>query len=183
MVGLGNPGPEYAETRHNVGFRVVEILSARWRTGPWRELCDCLVSAKVGGDPSAVLAKPQTFMNRSGPALAALLRRSEVELSSVLVIHDDLDLPFGIVRIRLGGGHGGHNGLRSIVSSLGSGEFLRLKIGIGRPPSRKDVVDHVLSPFSPEEAAELLAVLDRAADAVEAIRVEGPLKAMNRFHA
>jgi PTH1 family peptidyl-tRNA hydrolase len=133
------------------------------------------------GSPVA-LAKPQTFMNRSGPAVAALLGRWKLGLEAALVVHDDLDLPFGAIRIRVGGGHGGHNGVRSIVESLG-GDFTRLKIGIGRPVLREEVVTHVLSPFDSEQASELPATLDRAADAVQAILAEGPLVAMNRFHA
>lgn len=182
MVGLGNPGPEYAGTRHNVGFRVVDLLRERWAAEPWRELAGSRVSCGAYKGQDVVLAEPQTFMNRSGPAVMDLVGRWSVELSSTLVVHDDLDLPFGALRIRTRGGHGGHNGLRSILESIGSGAFLRLKVGIGHPLSRADVVDHVLSPFGPEETEALPEVLTRAAEAAEAILAEGPLKAMNHFH-
>jgi PTH1 family peptidyl-tRNA hydrolase len=129
-----------------------------------------------------LLAEPQTYMNRSGEALRELMEQAGVELERVLVVHDDLDLPFGRLRIRTAGGTGGHNGLRSILEALGTGEFLRLKVGIGRPEEPAGVVEHVLSPFSPGEKAELPAVIERAAQAVESIIVEGPSRAMHRYH-
>jgi PTH1 family peptidyl-tRNA hydrolase len=120
-------------------------------------------------------------MNRSGTALRAVLARTRVELSRVVVIHDDLDLPFGRLRIRRTGGHGGHNGVRSLIETIGCGDFVRLKIGIGRPEAKGDIMDYVLSPFHPDEEAELPGIVDRAADAVECIVVDGPVRAMNRF--
>lgn len=186
VVGLGNPGPEYAATRHNAGFLAVELLARQRGGGSWRTCCHSLVADATLGDPPgrpAVLARPQTYMNRSGPAVRALLERFELPLDSLIVVHDDLDLPFGALRVRAGGGHGGHNGLRSLLESLGTGEFSRVKIGIGRPEGRGQVVDHVLSPFAPDEAAVLEPLLERAARAAEAVALDGPLPAMNRFNA
>lgn len=185
MVGLGNPGSEYARTRHNVGFRVVEMLARRRGAGPWRASCHSLVcEAALGASPArpAVFALPQTYMNRSGLAVKALMERWAVPLDHLLVVHDDLDLALGVLRVRAGGGHGGHNGLRSLLEVLGSGEFSRVKIGIGRPEGKSQVVDHVLSPFSPDEEALVPTLLERAADAVEAVALEGALGAMNRFN-
>ena len=166
-----------------MGFLVAERLASRWGGSPWRRTCDSLVSeAGVGGD-RVLLGLPQTYMNRSGIAVRLLLEHTGAELSRLLVIHDDLDLPFGKLRIRAGGGHGGHQGMRSILDALGTGEFPRVKIGIGRPAPGEDAVDHVLSPFDPEERDQLPIVLDRAADASESIVSEGVLPAMNRFNA
>ena len=129
-----------------------------------------------------MLALPQTYMNRSGLAVGALLERFAVPLGSLLLIHDDLDLPFGALRVRASGDHGGHNGLRSILEVLGTGEFPRVKVGIGRPAGKGQVVDHVLSPFDADEEPLVVPLLERAADAVEAVVHEGPLGAMNRFN-
>jgi PTH1 family peptidyl-tRNA hydrolase len=183
VVGLGNPGPRYEATRHNMGFLVVDRLASRGGdAGPWRQTCGSVAAeASCGGEP-VLLAKPQTFMNRSGEALRALAERTGLEPDRILVVHDDLDLPFGRLRVRIGGGAGGHNGIRSAVESLGTGEFIRLKVGIGRPEPGGDVVEFVLSPFAPEEQAELPDLLGRAADVLGSIIVEGPLRAMNRFH-
>ncbi len=182
VVGLGNPGPRYAATRHNLGFRVVERVAGRWAAGPWRETCHSLVThARLDGRP-AVLARPQTYMNRSGEAVARLLDRFGQDLDRLVVVHDDLDLSFGRLRIRTRGGHGGHNGIRSILAALGEDAFVRLKIGIGRPVGGGTVTNHVLGPFDEDEAARLPALVDRAADAVEHIVWEGPIHAMNRMH-
>ncbi len=183
VVGLGNPGIQYAHTRHNMGFQVVDRLAARVGVRGWAEAALAHVAeAAIEGRP-VVLAKPQTYMNRSGASVARLVERHRVPLERLIVVHDDLDLPFGVLRIRTRGGHGGHNGLRSILQALGAGEFLRVKVGIGRPAGKGDVVDYVLGPFAPDEAAELPAVVERAADAVTHIVLEGPIKAMNRFHS
>ncbi len=182
VVGLGNPGPRYAATRHNLGFRVVERVADRWAAGPWRETCHSLVAdACLEGCP-VVLARPQTYMNRSGEAVARLVDRFGQDLDRLVVVHDDLDLSFGRLRIRTRGGHGGHNGIRSILAALGEDAFVRLKIGIGRPVGTVGVTNHVLGPFDEDEAALVPAVLDRAADAVEHIVWEGPNQAMNRMH-
>jgi PTH1 family peptidyl-tRNA hydrolase len=183
VVGLGNPGPPYEDTRHNLGFRVVDRLAERAGFSSWQARCRSRVAGGRWGGLTVVLAEPQTHMNRSGAALATLIEYAGVALSRTLVVHDDLDLPFARLRIRDGGGHGGHNGLRSILEVLGSGSFLRLKIGIGRPSGKGDVVDYVLSPFSLDEQAVLPDLVERAADATESIVFEGPLQAMNRFHS
>jgi len=131
---------------------------------------------------AVALAKPQGFMNRSGDSVAALLGRAGLPLDRLLVVHDDLDLPFGVLRVRLRGGAGGHNGIRSVVESLGTGEFPRLKVGVGRPPEGISGAEYVLSRFLPEEAGLLPAIVERAGDAAEAVLFEGPVVAMNRFH-
>jgi len=182
VVGLGNPGARYVGTRHNLGFLVVEQLARRWRAGPWEPRCQSLVAQARLGKESILLAKPQTFMNRSGQALRELIQWTELPPDRLLVVHDDLDLPLGLLRIRVGGGAGGHNGIRSAVECLGTEGFLRLKGGIGRPEDSREIVDFVLSPFTSGEQEVLPALLGRAVDAVESIIVEGPSKAMNRFH-
>ncbi|MBI5443391.1 MAG: aminoacyl-tRNA hydrolase [Deltaproteobacteria bacterium] len=183
VVGLGNPGPRYAETRHNVGFRTADELARRsGRTG-WRAVAGSSAVEAELGSAAVLIAKPQTFMNRSGRAVAELLGLQGLEPSEMIVIHDDLDLPFGRIRLRPGGGHGGHNGLRSIVETLGTGDFARVKIGIGRPERREDVVEYVLSRFDSEQERVLGEVVERAASAVEAVLREGIGPAMNQFNA
>ncbi len=182
VVGLGNPGAQYETTRHNVGFMVVDALAARLKSGVWRRAGRSLVDEALLEGRRLLLAKPQTFMNRSGKAVEELLAVEEAPCPRLLVVHDDLDLPLGRLRIRDGGGHGGHNGLRSILEILGTGAFVRLKVGIGRPAEGEGVTEHVLSPFEAGEQAVLPGVLLRATDAVESIILEGPERAMNRFN-
>jgi len=181
VVGLGNPGPRYAHSRHNIGFAVAERLARRWGAGPWRASCHSLVARTAVGDSSVWLARPHTYMNRSGIALRELVRQSGVEIGRIVVVHDDLDLPLGRLRIRVQGGHGGHNGMRSVLEVLGAAPFVRLRLGIGRPAEQVNVVDHVLAPFAPQEEAVLSGFLERAAETVESIIVEGPVRAMNLF--
>ncbi|MCO1659971.1 aminoacyl-tRNA hydrolase [Pseudonocardia humida] len=184
VVGLGNPGPEYAQTRHNVGFRVVELLAARAGGGRFsrhRSNSDVLEGRLAGR--KVVLAKPRTFMNVSGGPVAGLLKYFSVEPADLVVVHDDLDLGFGVVRLKLGGGEGGHNGLRSISRSLATKDYLRVRFGIGRPPGRQDPADYVLKRFSGAEAKELDLAVDLAADAAEALLSDGLEPAQNRFHA
>ena len=168
IVGLGNPGPEYHQTRHNLGHMVVEELArrldARFRLrGPAR-----VAEALLGGMPLH-LAKLVSFMNVSGPPLARLLRLLDVDPRRLVVVHDDLDLPFGTVRSRLRGRYGGHHGMESILATLGTQEVRRVKIGVGRPETRAEIVDWVLTPFSAEERDALPAVIERAADAALAL--------------
>lgn len=177
VVGLGNPGPRYAATRHNLGFTVLGLLAERWAAGPWEACCASLVAPATVGGVCVWLACPQTFMNRSGVAVALLREHSGLEMAQLVVVHDDLDLPLGNLRIRSRGGHGGHNGIRSVMESLGAGDFVRLKLGIGRPAEGVNVVDHVLSPFLPPEQAVLSGLLERAVDTLESIVVEGPTRA------
>ncbi|MCX6464404.1 MAG: aminoacyl-tRNA hydrolase [Pseudonocardiales bacterium] len=184
VVGLGNPGPEYAETRHNVGFRVVELLAARAGGGRFskhRSNADVLEGRLAGR--RVVLAKPRTYMNLSGGPVAGLAQYFSVPVADVVVVHDELDLEFGVVRLKRGGGEGGHNGLRSVSRSLGSKEYLRVRFGIGRPPGRQDPADFVLKRFSGAEQKELDLAVDLAADATEALLADGLEAAQNRFHA
>jgi PTH1 family peptidyl-tRNA hydrolase len=184
VVGLGNPGPEYAETRHNIGVRVVEVLAARAGGGRFskhKSNADVLEGRLAGR--RAVLAVPRTYMNVSGGPVAGLLRYYGVAPADLVVVHDDLDLGFGVVRLKLGGGEGGHNGLRSISASIGTKDYLRVRFGIGRPPGRQDPADFVLKRFSGAERKELDFAVDLAADASEALLREGLEPAQNRFHA
>jgi PTH1 family peptidyl-tRNA hydrolase len=181
VVGLGNPGAEYADTRHNVGFRVVDLLAARAGGGRFsrhRSNTDVLEGRLAGR--RVVLAKPRTYMNVSGGPVAGLVRYFGGDL---VVVHDDLDLGFGVVRLKLGGGEGGHNGLRSISASLGTKDYLRVRFGIGRPPGRQDPADFVLKRFSGTERKELEFAVDLAADATEALLIDGLEPTQNRFHA
>ena len=184
VVGLGNPGPEYAETRHNVGVQVVGALAARAGGGRFakhKSNADVLEGRLAGR--RAVLAVPRTFMNVSGGPVAGLLRYYGVAPADLVVVHDDLDLGFGVVRLKQGGGEGGHNGLRSISASVGTKDYLRVRFGIGRPPGRQDPADFVLKRFSGAERKELEFAVDLAADAVEALLGDGLEPAQNRFHA
>ena len=184
IVGLGNPGPEYEATRHNVGFRVVELLAARAGGGRFskhRSNADVLEGRLAGR--RVVLAKPRTYMNLSGGPVAGLAQYFSVPIADVVVLHDELDLDFGVVRLKRGGGEGGHNGLRSISRALGSKEYLRVRFGIGRPPGRQDPADYVLKRFSGAETKELGFAVDLAADAAEALLSDGLEAAQNRFHA
>lgn len=185
VVGLGNPGPAYAATRHNVGFDVVECWVARrgWHFQPEPELESRCAQGRLGERPTIALL-PQTFMNRSGRAVAHAIERFAIEdPGDLLVVLDDLDLPFGRLRLRPSGGAGGHRGLADIQGVLGREDFPRLRIGIGRPASSGDVVDFVLSPFSPDEARTLGAIHERGADAIDLALTEGPRAAMNRVNA
>jgi peptidyl-tRNA hydrolase, PTH1 family len=181
VAGLGNPGREYADTRHNVGFMVAEEL-ARRHGGSWRaKFSGDLAEMRLDGLRLAVL-KPQTYMNESGRSVGAAVRFFKVEPEALLVVHDEVDLEPGRLQTRLGGGLAGHNGLRSVAQHLGTPEFARLRIGVGRPErgDPRPVADFVLSPFSPEVDVE--ALVARAADAVETVAREGVEEAQNRFN-
>ena len=186
LVGLGNPGPEYSGTRHNVGHLVVQELTAR-AGGSWRahksRRAD-VVETRLGGLPGVpvVLARPRSYMNNIGPATAAVAGYYQIPPERVVAIHDELDLPFGVLRLKLGGGDNGHNGVRSLRGSLGSGDFYRVRVGIGRPPAAQDPADYVLSGFSGAERKELPAVVDRAADAAETLVVDGLEQAQQLFN-
>ncbi|MBA3523982.1 MAG: aminoacyl-tRNA hydrolase [Geodermatophilaceae bacterium] len=183
VAGLGNPGPDYAGNRHNVGFAVVELLAARdgGRFASHKSRAE-ICPARVEGI-RAVLAKPRTFMNASGDAVAGLARYYRIDASSVVVVHDELDLPFGTIRLKLGGGDNGHNGLRSVTASLSTRDYLRVRVGIGRPPGRQDPADFVLRSFSTVERRELPLVLEQAADATALLLNHGLEAARNRVHA
>ena len=183
VVGLGNPGPRYAATRHNAGFLVADLLAERMggRFKAHRSNADVL-EGRLAGRPVA-LAKPRSFMNDSGGPVVNAARFYKAPVESVIVVHDELDLPYGELRLKRGGGDGGHNGLRSISSALGSKEYLRVRFGIGRPPGRQDPADFVLREWSSTERKDLGYHVDRAADAVEALLADGLEKAQNLFHA
>lgn len=178
VVGLGNPGRQYAQTRHNVGFMTIDELAARHGASSASERMSAWTARARIGDADVLLVKPQTFMNLSGEAVGRLWRWHKMALEDVLVVGDDIDLPFGKLRLRERGSAGGHNGLKSIFAHLGSQEVARLKIGIGRPDQR-EARDYVLSTFTPGEREELPLVLARAADAVELVLREGIVPAMN----
>ena len=182
VVGLGNPGPAYAGTRHNVGFMVADLLAERMssRFKAHKGRAD-IVEGRLVGVP-VVLAKPKCYMNESGGPVASIRDFFKVPVERIVVIHDDLDLAYGTLRIKRGGGDGGHNGLRSVTSALGSREYVRVRLGIGRPPGRMDPADFVLRPFAAVEARELPFHVDRAADAVETLLCDGLGRAQNDFH-
>lgn len=177
VVGLGNPGANYLDTRHNVGFLVVDRLARLASTGIDREQSGALVAKAQVADAPAVLAKPQKYMNLSGGPTHALRTFYKVEIGDVIVVHDEMDLPFGDVRIKVGGGHGGHNGLRDLVQHVGAG-FVRVRVGVGRPPDGWDPAAYVLGRWSADQAAALPDLVDRAADAVASIVRVGIEKAM-----
>lgn len=182
IVGLGNPGAKYEHTRHNAGFMAVDEIGRRMGAELAREKCSALIG-KAGIDShEAVLAKPRTYMNESGRAVAGLLRDSYCTPSDLIVLHDELDLPLGTVRIKAGGGHGGHNGLRSIIDLIGTADFLRVRIGIGRPEPGFDPARYVLSPFRADERSAARIAVEQAADAVLAIVSQGAANAMNVFN-
>jgi len=184
IVGLGNPGREYRDTRHNVGFLVADEIARRHQLtmamAP-AQVPETFVAKRFGAEPM-LLAKPLTFMNRSGDAVAALARYYDVGPAELLVVVDEVALPFGRLRARARGSAGGHNGLKSIVERLGTSEFARLRLGVGRGDPRRELTDHVLSKFEPEERVGLEAFIARAADAAEMFAVEGIQKVMNVYN-
>jgi peptidyl-tRNA hydrolase, PTH1 family len=185
LVGLGNPGKEYARNRHNVGFMVADLLAGRIgaKFGRHRRAHAEVAEGRLGfGGPKLVLAKPLTYMNLSGAPVAALAQFYKVPVGQVVAVHDELDIPYGQLRMKCGGGEGGHNGLRSMSKSLGTKDYLRVRFGIGRPPGRQDPADYVLSDFSAVERKELEFLVDRAADVTEAVVTRGLEWAQNTYH-
>jgi PTH1 family peptidyl-tRNA hydrolase len=182
VVGLGNPGIEYQDHRHSLGFKVVDELRARAR-GPWprvkfgAELCEVTLTGE-----RVLLCKPMEFMNLSGQSVARVASFWKIPAADTVVVHDELDLPFGRLKLGSGGGHGGHNGIRSLLADLGSGEFARVRVGVGRPATGRDPADYLLSNFSRAEDKELPALIDLAADAIETVISQGLPAAMNRFN-
>ncbi|MEX5215632.1 MAG: aminoacyl-tRNA hydrolase [Nitrospiraceae bacterium] len=181
LVGLGNPGSRYAMTRHNVGALTLKRAASSWSI-PVRQAGARMFGEGSIGSNRVLLAGPLGWMNESGPPLRALLNDHQVSPDRLIVIHDDLDLEFGRLRLRRSGGSGGHNGLKSILESLGTPDFCRIKIGIGRPAPGQDSADYVLEPFSDEEAERLPDLLERAVRSVECVVTEGIEVAMNRFN-
>ena len=182
IVGLGNPGREYKDNRHNVGFMLVDRLSVRLNARLTRMQAKALVGSVTYEDNKLIFAKPQTYMNLSGQSIQGLARFYKVPLENMIVAHDDLDLPFGTIRIRPGGGPGGQKGVASTIERLGTKDFRRLRIGIGRPPGRMDPADYVLQNFAQSDLIFLSEILDRAADAVLTFVTEGVNTAMNKFN-
>jgi PTH1 family peptidyl-tRNA hydrolase len=182
LIGLGNPGPRYAATRHNAGFLVVDLLAERLgaRFKAHKGRAD-VVEGRICGVP-IVLAKPRSYMNESGGPVVSVARFYKVPVEQIVVVHDDLDLPFGALRLKRGGGDGGHNGLRSTTAALGSKEYLRVRLGVGRPPGRQDPADFVLREFASAERKELPFHIDRAADAVEELVAHGLEAAQNLYN-
>jgi peptidyl-tRNA hydrolase, PTH1 family len=163
VVGLGNPGPEYQGTRHNVGQRVLDLLAHRLRKS-WRRQGPALIARGQWRGEPIILIKPVAFMNVTGPAVAQALHRERADPRDLILVYDDIDLPLGTVRMRMRGRHGGHNGVRSIIEILGTEEIRRVKVGVGRPDRKEEVPDHVLTSFLPEELPELEAAVELAAD-------------------
>lgn len=195
VVGLGNPGPQYAGNRHNVGQMVLDELARRASASfssrggvlsrrPQAVTAEVRLGTGPGGvpGPPAVLAKPSTYMNTSGGPVAALARYYDVPPERVVLVHDELDIPFGEIRLKIGGGEGGHNGLRDTTKALGTKDYPRVRVGIGRPPGRQDAADYVLRDFAKPERTDLPWLLDAAADAVELLATEGLERAQLRFH-
>lgn len=186
VVGLGNPGPRYAGNRHNVGFMVVDLLASRTgvRMGRHKRAVAEVAETRFGaGGPRVVLAKPMSYMNLSGGPTAALCRYYQIPPAHVIAVYDEIELPYGTIRAKFGGGEAGHNGARSLSQSLSTRDYVRVRFGVGRPPGRQDPADWVLSDFSAAERKDLEYLVDRAADFVEAIVRDGLEPAQNRFHA
>ena len=185
VVGLGNPGPDYAANRHNVGQMVLDILADRISASFKSHKANASVAeGRLGfGGPKVILAKPGTYMNNSGGPVAGLMKFYDVDVQHVIVVHDELDIDAGAVRVKQAGGHAGHNGLRDIIAAADSNEFVRVRVGIGRPPGRMDAADFVLKNFSGDERKELPLLLALSADAVEEIVTKGALEAMNAVNA
>ena len=189
VVGLGNPGPDYAGTRHNVGYLVTDELSRRMGS-PFRahksgraDVVEGRLTPPGQPGPRVVLARPRCYMNESGGPVKALASFYKVPTERIVAIHDELDIPFGTLRVKLGGGDNGHNGLRSLRSSLGTGEFYRVRVGVGRPPGRQDPADFVLSNYSAAERKELVFQVDRAADAVESLLAVGLDRTQGQYNS
>ncbi len=184
IVGLGNPGREYRETRHNVGFRVADEIAKRHgltlAMAP-SQVPDAFIAKKFGAEPF-LIGKPLTFMNRSGDAVAALAHYYDIVAADLLVVVDEVALPFGRLRARARGSAGGHNGLKSVIERLGTTEFPRLRLGVGRGDTRRDLADHVLSKFEADEQSALEEFITRAADAAEMFAAEGIEKMMNAYN-
>ncbi|MBG0738318.1 aminoacyl-tRNA hydrolase [Paeniglutamicibacter antarcticus] len=184
VVGLGNPGPGYSRNRHNIGYLVVEELARRMDAGFRTHKARALVAeGRLGiGGPKLILAKSMTFMNLSGGPASALAKFFDLGSGHVIAVHDEIDIPFNTIKLKIGGGEGGHNGLRDMSKALGSKDYYRVRVGVGRPPGRSDAATHVLKDFSATEVKELPFLIDEAADAVELIITGGLLEAQQKFH-
>ena len=182
LIGLGNPGREYRDSRHNMGFMLIDRLIVRLNARGMKVQSKAVVTSATYEDRKLILAKPQTYMNLSGQSAQGLLNFYKLPIENMLVAHDDLDIPFGTIRIRPGGGPGGQRGMASTIEQLGTKDFPRLRLGIGRPPGRMDPSDYVLQNFSRDEMKILSEIIDRAADAALTFVVDGLNKAMNKYN-
>lgn len=182
IAGLGNPGPEYENTRHNAGFLAIDILANELGANYWKSECGALVAYVKHAGEELLLAKPQAYMNTSGGPISKLAAQNKIAPEEILVIHDELDLEPGSIRVKVGGGHGGHNGLKSIHAKLQSNAYTRVRVGIGHPPGRKSVTDHVLQAPRGEELKAFEHAVALAADAALCVVDEGATKAMNRYN-
>ncbi|HLR61618.1 MAG TPA: aminoacyl-tRNA hydrolase [Lentibacillus sp.] len=183
IVGLGNPGKKYAKTRHNVGFMVIDELAERYDQKLKKDKFNGKSTVEMSGGEKIILLQPQTFMNLSGESVRPLMDFYQMKPEDILVVFDDLDLPAGKIRLRQKGGHGGHNGIRSIIDHVGTKEFNRLRIGIGRPDTAMPVVDYVLKPFSKAQQEDVRSSIDKGADACEAWMQQTFAKVMNDFNS
>lgn len=182
IVGLGNPGSEYANTKHNVGFMLADALAEKLNITSWKEKDNALVADAYIGAEKVIIAKPQTYMNNSGEAVAPLMNWYKLEPEELIVIHDDMDIPAGTIRIRKKGSAGGHNGIKSILALVGNENFSRVRIGIGRPLPKWTVVNHVLAPFTAEDAPKIKEAIEYLVPALECMVKEGTDVAMNKFN-
>jgi peptidyl-tRNA hydrolase, PTH1 family len=190
VVGLGNPGPRYAGNRHNVGHMVLDLLAeragVRFARHPRAQavVAEGRLGVLPGGRPGprVILAKPTSYMNVSGGPVSGLAKYFDVAPDRLLVVHDEVDIPFDTIKLKIGGGEGGHNGLRDISKALGTRDYVRVRVGVGRPPGRADTADHVLKDFSATERKDLPMLVDDAADAVELVLTDGLLAAQGRYH-
>lgn len=188
VVGLGNPGPKYAGTRHSIGHMAVDHIAAEAGatfSRAKRAQADVVEGrfGLPGSDARVILVRPTTYMNTSGGPVKALAQYYGIPPERIVVIHDEVDIPFDSIRLKLGGGEGGHNGLRSITSALGTKDYLRVRVGVGRPPGGRDTADHVLAPFTSTERSTLDLLIDDAAEAAEMLVLDGLVAAQQRFHA
>ena len=182
IAGLGNPGAEYAQTKHNVGFMLVDALAAYLGAGAWREDFSAYIAEVRSGSEKVFLVKPQTYMNSSGESLGPMLSYYKMDVDDLVVVHDDMDIPAGMVRIRRKGSSGGHNGIKSILAHVGREDFARVRIGVGRPLPGWTVINHVLAPFSMEDAPKIREAISYLLPAVECIVTDGVDFAMNRYN-
>jgi len=182
MIGLGNPGSRYARTRHNIGFMVLEKIAAQWKISLTQKSFDALWNRGKINNVSVLLAMPQTYMNLSGKSVGRLMAYYKVDIDHVIVIHDDLDLPFGTIRLKKGGGDAGHKGLKSVVTALGSADFLRIRMGIGKPADKAGIENYVLQMFNQEEQVLLPESIQLAAEAAAEIVVSGRQQVMAKYH-
>jgi PTH1 family peptidyl-tRNA hydrolase len=182
VVGLGNPGKKYQPTRHNLGFMVVDEIAARQAASVQKQICGALTGQWIESGERTILAKPQTYMNLSGTAVGELLRYFRATPDDLVVVYDDVDLPFGRIRVRPQGSAGGHRGMASIIETLGTAQFSRVRIGVGRPPERMETAGYVLQPFDAEQAARVPELVGKAADAVLMLLRQGVEAAMREFN-